>query len=143
MYSNDSGGTIHALSEYTYFDVMNEDVEVDGVLDVTVPVLAGLDASVAVQRKPRATRKMPDPAETGRPKTSKKFAARMKDCFALRGPQQRKEGEGEKETTQTSETPKEIAETMVTNMHDDDPDSHNDNDISGASLLSVDRKSVV
>ena len=83
MYSNDSGGTIRAPSGYTYFDIMNEDIEVDGVLDVTVPVLAGLDASVAVQRKPWATQKTPDPAETGRPEMSKKFAARMKDHFAL------------------------------------------------------------
>lgn len=86
MYSNDLGGTICALSEYTYIDVMNEDIEVDGVLDVTVPVLAGLDASLAVQRKPQAPWKKPEPAETGRPKTSKEFAARMRDCFAFRGP---------------------------------------------------------
>jgi len=144
MYSNDSGGTIRAPSEYTYFDVMNEDVEVDGVLDVTVPVLAGLDASVAVQRKPRATRKKPEPAETGRPETSKEFAARMKDRFALRGPRQRKEGEGEEETRQKPEKLEEIVESTISNEHNDAPESYSDSDISsgtaennGASLLSV------
>jgi hypothetical protein len=82
MYSNDSGGTVCTASEYTYFDVVNDDVDIGSLNDVTVPILARIDAQVAVQRKPRAPRKQPEPAETGRPEMSKEFAARMKSNFA-------------------------------------------------------------
>jgi len=66
---------------------------IDTTLDTTVPILAGIEAQVAVQRKPRTPWKKPEPAETGQPETSKEFAARMKDRFALQGPRQRKKGE--------------------------------------------------
>jgi len=75
MYSNDSNGTVRAPSEYTYFDVINDDIEVDSTLDATVPILAGIDATLVAQRKPRTAPKEPSPAETGRPETSKEFAA--------------------------------------------------------------------
>jgi hypothetical protein len=106
MYSDDSGGTIYALSEYIYFDIMNEDIKVNGVLDVTVPIFAGLNASVAVQRKSWASWKKPEPAETGRPKMSKEFATKMRDHFTFQGFRQQKEGKEEKKATQTPETPK-------------------------------------
>jgi hypothetical protein len=47
-----------------------------------------MDASIVVQRQPPVACTKPVPAETGRPETSKEFAARMKNSFALRGPQQ-------------------------------------------------------
>jgi len=48
MYSYDAPGTVRHVSEYTYFDVVNEDAP----LDVTsiMPILAGSEAIVAVQR---------------------------------------------------------------------------------------------
>lgn len=48
-----------------------------------MPVLAGIEAIVAVQRQPR---KVVEPAETGQPETSKEFAARMRGNFVLKGP---------------------------------------------------------
>ena len=122
MYSNDSGGTIHALSEYTYFDVINDDIKVDGALDITIPLLARINATLAVQWKPWAAQKVPFPAETGQPETSKEFAARMKGHFTLRGPWQRKEGKGE------DETPQKLENTDV-NILNDVPESHNSGDI--------------
>ena len=60
MYSADNVGTVQAKSEYTYFDVVNEDnVSLE---ETTMPVLAGLEASMAVQKHPR--RVLPG-AETG------------------------------------------------------------------------------
>lgn len=47
MYSNDAPGTVHTASEYTYFDVVNDDVPLDVALGMAI--LAGDDAKVAVQ----------------------------------------------------------------------------------------------
>ena len=88
MYSADSLGTIRAKSEYTYFDVVNEDGP--DLEETSAPVLAGIEARVAVQRRPR---KAVPGAETGRPETSQEFAARMRDRFVLKPPAERKEGE--------------------------------------------------
>ena len=88
MYSTDVPGTVHARSEYTYHDVDNDDLEIAGG---DLPILAGLDAQAAVQRRPRRT--VPG-AETGCPETSREFDARVRNRFVLRGPVQRKEGEG-------------------------------------------------
>ncbi|RDB26929.1 hypothetical protein Hypma_004937 [Hypsizygus marmoreus] len=51
---------------------------------------------------PHRRRRRPEvpPAETGRPETSKEFAARVSRNFVLKGPQQRKEGEGRQQTQQ-------------------------------------------
>lgn len=49
-------GTVRAMSEYTYFDVVNEDVEINTTLDTTVPILAGIEAQVAVQPSTEAPR---------------------------------------------------------------------------------------
>jgi len=91
MYSNDTPGTVRSKCEYTYFDVVNDDAAVEE--NVSMPILAGIEAKVAVQRKPRTPRKKPEPAETGRPETATEFAARVKSRFVLRGPGERKEGE--------------------------------------------------
>ncbi len=86
IYSNDSPATIRAPSEYTYHDVVDEDPPLERI---SMPDLAGIEARVAIQRKPR---KKPIPAETGRPETSKEFAKRVKNRFVLKGPGERKEG---------------------------------------------------
>jgi hypothetical protein len=86
MYSNDALGTVRARSEYTYFDVVNEDME---VITDDLPILAGIEAVVESHHRKR--REIP-PAETGRPETSREFASRVRDHFVLRGPDERKEG---------------------------------------------------
>ena len=45
VYSADSPGTVHTKSEYTYFDIVNEDNS--DVVETSVPVLAGIEACVA------------------------------------------------------------------------------------------------
>lgn len=81
IYSSDAPGTVRARSEYTFHDVINDDVDVAPVL----PILSGIEATAATQRKLRP-RKVVPPAETGRPETSREFAARVRDKFVLRGP---------------------------------------------------------
>ena len=82
MYSNDSLGTERARSEFTSFDVMDED---SVTLESSMVLLSGMEAVVATHRESRS---LSDPgAETGRPETSREFAWRMKDRFILHGPQ--------------------------------------------------------
>jgi len=144
MYSNDAGGTKHAHSKYTYFDILDDDGEVGDLDDVTIPILAGINAQVAVQGKPQAARKKPEPAETGRPETSKEFATIMKDHFALRGPRQRKEGGEEPQTTKQLRNPQKAVGLNAESIINETPESHNNDNVSsilatdyGASLLSV------
>jgi len=101
IYSNDAPGTVRSRSEYTYHDVVDEDLEFN---QQDIPILAGLEAKAAVQktRKPR-TKVLG--AETGRPETAREFAARMKGHFVLRGPGERKEGGNSTKTTSTEPTP--------------------------------------
>jgi len=99
LYSNDDSRRVRARSEYTYFDVLDEDQPETTIL---MPILAGIEARVAVQRRPC---KVAPPAETGRPETAKEFTARMKDHFVLRGPVERKEG-GNSTTAKSSTTTK-------------------------------------
>ena len=84
LYSNDSPGTVRARSEYTEFDIVDEDYV---NVETNMVMLAGLDAVVATHRDST----LPG-ADSGRPETSKEFARRMKDRFVLRGPQDRTEG---------------------------------------------------
>lgn len=95
LYSNDSPGTVRSRSEFTSFDVMDDE---PAALDTTgMVLLSGIDAVVATHRKPR---KNDVPAETGCPETSREFAQRMKDRFVLHGPKDRTEGgSGDKEPT--------------------------------------------
>jgi hypothetical protein len=88
IYSNDAAGTVWALSEYTYHNVVNEDLRIDR--SITMLVLAGVEA-VAVSCCPW-TKKLVSPAKMGCPETSKEFAACVKDSFMLKGPQQPQEG---------------------------------------------------
>jgi hypothetical protein len=120
LYSNDDSRTVRARSEYTYFDIINED---EPSASISMPILSGIEAQIAVRRKPR---KVVPPAETGRPETSREFATRMKDNFVLRGPVERKEG-GNSAITKTSTTTKPgtaattIAESSNSRSSETDP----------------------
>ena len=95
MYANDSAGTVRADSEYISYDV-----QTDNVVVVDMPLLAGMEAVVASVRRRREVQ----PAESGRPETSREFAARMKDRFVLRGPRKGAEGGNAVKTTSTEST---------------------------------------
>lgn len=103
MYSNDARGTVRSKNEYTYFDVVNEDVVIED--DSLVPVLSGMEAKVAIVRR---SKKKPEPAETGCPEMSQEFAARLKGHFVLKGPRQQTEGENRENTDSRIETDKYI-----------------------------------
>ena len=96
MYSNDSPGTQRARSEFTAFDLMDEE---PGGLVSDMVLLAGMEAVVATHR-PSFRSRIPG-AETGRPETSKEFAQRVASRFVLRGPRERTEG-GNGDTEQNS-----------------------------------------
>ena len=65
LYSNDSPGTQRARSEFTYHDVVDDDmVEVVERGDMDVPVLAGMEARVATRRGSRV-RKLTEKAAWG------------------------------------------------------------------------------
>jgi reverse transcriptase-like protein len=83
LYSNDSPGTERARSEFTAFDLMDDEPE--KITDEMV-LLAGIEAVVATHKSSR--RKNDIGAETGRPETSKEFAQQMKGKFILRGPRE-------------------------------------------------------
>ena len=85
LYSNDAPGTERIHSEFTEFDIVDDDT---AAIVSNMVVLAGMDAVVATHWDSS------DPAaETGCPETSKEFAQRMKGKFVLRGPCERTEGE--------------------------------------------------
>ena len=90
MYSNDSVGTERARSEFTFHDVVDEDVLFLGLLAEELPVLAGMEARMVTRRSSRArtpSRKAVLAEEAA--------ASRMKDRFVLgrpRRPAERKEG---------------------------------------------------
>ena len=75
MYSNDAPGTVRARSEYTYHDVIDNDVLLTH--GISMPVLTGLEAAAVTLG-----------AESGRPETSREFAARMRNFFVLKGPRE-------------------------------------------------------
>jgi hypothetical protein len=102
IYSNDAPGTVRSRSEYTYHDVVDEDLEFN---QQDIPILAGLEAKAAVQKPSRKPQSKVLGAETGRPETGREFAARMKDHFVLRGPGERKEGGNSTQTTSAEPTP--------------------------------------
>ena len=136
LYAFDKPGTVRARGEYTYNNVVNNDLLSHH--NISMPVLVGREGAcaslhgVAVQigegpssdtpcegagetvgsapgRPPRGGRKKLLPAETGCPKTSQEFAARMLKNFVLNGPedpQGRKEGESSTDTTNSHKTEK-------------------------------------
>ena len=89
MYSNDAPGTVRSQSEYTYHDVVDDDLEVN-LQDI--PILVGIEAKAATQRAPCKPRSKPLGAETGCLETAQEFAAHVKGHFILHGPRERKEG---------------------------------------------------
>lgn len=136
LYANDEAGIVRARSEYTYHDVIDNDILSTHL--ISMPVLVGMEGegknlltehsgeleipigtadadadgsriSDPGHQSDQAQETLPDsgvipkrayqqkahlPAKTGRPETSKEFAARVSRNFVLNGPQQRKEGEG-------------------------------------------------
>jgi hypothetical protein len=85
IYSDDPPTVTRSLSEYTYHDIVLDDLEVESS---DGPILAN------VENFPMSTRlkKVLPTAETGRPETAREFASRTKDHFVLKGPRERKEG---------------------------------------------------
>jgi hypothetical protein len=82
MYAYDSPGTVRAQSEYSYVDVVDDDTSQLSTLSRGLPIsmLAGMEARVMTLR------------HLPRPESSREFAKRMVNRFALRGPRDRKEG---------------------------------------------------
>lgn len=116
LYSYDEPGTVRAHSEYTYHDVIDNDVL--GTHLISMPVLVGLEGESAgvvppdvvsalnagsSRPKPRRGHKVVALAETGRPETAKEFAARTRAHFVLKGPVERKEGESTQSTLPTQQ----------------------------------------
>ena len=94
MYSNDSPGTERARCEYTYHDVIDDDTLVKEQGAEELPVLAGIEARVATRRGSRVRQPSQKAVMAGL-ESSADFAARMRDHFVLKGPQdpaRRKEG---------------------------------------------------
>ena len=96
MYSNDAPRTVCSQSEYTYHDVVDDDLEVN-LQDI--PILVGIEAKAATQRAPCKPRSKPLGAETGCLETAWEFAAHVKGHFILHGPRERKEGGNNTQTT--------------------------------------------
>jgi len=108
LYSYNGPGTVHACSEYTYHDIID-----NGGLEVhlvSMPLLVGLEAaSISLDDSvnmrdlegmsdpspsvPWNRRTAIEPAESGHPETSQEFAIHISHGFVLCGPQQCKEGE--------------------------------------------------
>ena len=91
IYAADSVDLLQSRSEYTYFDVIDNDG--DSVI-VTRPAI------VAVH-----TRHMD--VESRHAKTSREFAAKMRGCFWLRGPVPQREGKPTMGAENAEQTPKE------------------------------------
>ena len=53
MYSNDSPFTVHARSEYTIHDIVNNDMTALVNESLVIPVLAGIKACVATRHSTR------------------------------------------------------------------------------------------
>ncbi len=100
MYSADAPGTVRARSEYTYHDVVDDDAPVGDFSQTDMPILAGIEAVIAV---PRHRRQAVAPAQSGRAETSREFAARQSSNFILRGPHERKEGGSGHPDTETND----------------------------------------
>ena len=130
MYSNDCRGTERARSEFTSFDIMDEDpVEIGGELTL----LAGMEAIVATHKPPRSKKLLG--AETGRPETSREFAQRMKEQFVLRGP--REPTEGGKESTKENLLPSNNGHAISSDNALDDLDHDRDNNSSEPKEASI------
>ena len=75
LYSNDAPGMVRARSEYTYHDIIDNDVLL--MHDISMPVRTNLEATSVTLG-----------VESGRPETGCEFAAWMKDFFVLKGPRE-------------------------------------------------------
>ncbi|KAG5348783.1 hypothetical protein C0989_008262 [Termitomyces sp. Mn162] len=113
-------GMVRAHSEYTYFDVIDNNERATQL--ITMPVLVGLEGENAcalttgkgletsaeepVKKKWAYHQKQVEPAKTGRVETAKEFVARVVPHFVLQGP--RKQNEGGEEGLPSSELEKSI-----------------------------------
>jgi hypothetical protein len=127
MYSNDDPATIRARSEYTLFDIVNDDAA-----NLNMVVLARINAVISTHWD--SSKGIPPGAETGRPETSREFASCMKNRFVLRGPKDRTEGrlENGKQLT-TPLTPDNVRDQSNkdkkdVNQEDIDPDDRSNQD---------------
>jgi hypothetical protein len=110
MYANDAVGTQRARSEYTYHDVVDEDVLFVGLVTEELPVLAGMEARIETRRgtrirQPSSKALMAEEAITPA-ESSQQFAAPVKDRFVLKGPrdpEERKEGGSTESTPDNAE----------------------------------------
>ena len=89
MYSNDSAGTVRAPSEFVHHDVSDDDML---ALSSGMPILAGMEAVVAMRRssRPRKPCRLGDSDD--QPETSTEFARRVVGQFILCGPREQMEG---------------------------------------------------
>jgi len=85
LYLNDLIGMQWARSEFTSHHMM-DDVTLDvEMVPENLDVLAGIEARVVTRHSPHVCKEAQG-AVTGRPETSRAFAARMHDRFILHGP---------------------------------------------------------
>jgi hypothetical protein len=131
IYSNDSPGTERAPSEFTVFDVTDEE-PIELVSDMVL--LAGIDAVVATHKNSGPNR-TDSGADTGRPETSREFAQRMSGKFVLRGPQDRTKGgkETDKEASSTHQIPTDT-DNVLTDLDRADQDRTQIDDQSHAKI---------
>ena len=129
-------GTERARSEFTYHDVVDEDVLFLGLLAEELPVLAGMEARVATRhgsraRKPSRKVIMAEEGAEGA-ESSKYFVACMKDHFVLirpHRPAEQKEGRsttnnlisdlGADDSVQDAETAESEMESMAEILEQD------------------------
>ena len=118
MYSNDSPGTQHSLSEFTYHDVVDDDTSMVVTDEADAPVLAGIEAQVVARRGSRVRKLTEKAAAAQHEGPSQTFASRMKDRSPFLGPQ---EGgntvdiHSPSEQTGTSSAPTNKDDTTVSN----------------------------
>ena len=120
MYSNDSLGTLRSRTEFTYHDVVDDNMSIVSHLELDIPVLAGIEASV-VMRRGSHVRRLTEKAALHAPLPLKAFAAKMKDHFILCGPQ---EGGSSRSNAVSNAVPNEnpnpVALTRITECYSDD-----------------------
>jgi hypothetical protein len=128
IYSNDSKGTERSRSEFTAYDLMDEEpIELPN--DMTL--LAGMEAVVATHRD--SNKRDVLGAETGRPETAQEFASRVKGKFVLRGPRERTKGESGGPTT-TNATKNNDATTITSERNTEQQDVDMSGNISESNI---------
>ncbi|CAA7257324.1 unnamed protein product [Cyclocybe aegerita] len=86
MYLDDSGNVVRSWSEYTYHDMVDDDLDVERS---SSPLVAGVETRGAARRHEEALNPCPE--------TSAEFARQVRDHFVLHGPREQKEGRSRKQ----------------------------------------------